>query len=339
MTPPPAKRQKRNEYRKANTAVADDASEIRLPQKKFYRQRAHANPFSDHQLNYPLSPAHMDWSSHYPAFVDPEPSHTNLAGTRKLLKDVEVVDIGCGFGGLLIGLAPLLPESLIVGMEIRVSVLEYVTARIQALRSQQQKLRSSAIPSESSPAAQQPQQHHQQQLQATETAADAASPSSPDATGETLSLVPGNYQNISAIRSNTMKFFPNFFARHQLSKIFICFPDPHFKARKHKARIISETLNAEYAYALRPGGLLYTITDVEEYHHWVLRHFGEEGADAGQNAGVTELFERVSDEELEKDDCVRVMKEATEEGKKVTRNKGNKYVAVFRRKADPEWPA
>jgi tRNA (guanine-N7-)-methyltransferase len=57
----------------------------------------------------------MDWSSHYPAFVDPDPSKTNLAGARKLTKDVEVVDIGCGFGGLLIGLAPLLPETLMVG--------------------------------------------------------------------------------------------------------------------------------------------------------------------------------------------------------------------------------
>ena len=41
---------------------------------------------------------------------------TNLADARKLLKDVEVVDIGCGFGGLLVGLAPVLPDTLMVGM-------------------------------------------------------------------------------------------------------------------------------------------------------------------------------------------------------------------------------
>lgn len=63
----------------------------------------------------PISPAHMDWSSHYPAFVDVDPSKTTLSGARKLTKDVEVVDIGCGFGGLLVGLAPLLPETLMVG--------------------------------------------------------------------------------------------------------------------------------------------------------------------------------------------------------------------------------
>lgn len=40
------KRQKREDYRAA--MKQEGASE--LPRKKFYRQRAHANPFSDHQL-------------------------------------------------------------------------------------------------------------------------------------------------------------------------------------------------------------------------------------------------------------------------------------------------
>ncbi|PYI24044.1 hypothetical protein BO86DRAFT_368741 [Aspergillus japonicus CBS 114.51] len=353
MTPPPAKRQKRDEYRKQAAATNPDGSSsttttnetslparVKLPKKKFYRQRAHANPFSDHQLQYPLSPAHMDWASHFPAYVNPDPSQTNLIGTRKLLKDVEIVDIGCGFGGLLVGLAPLLPETLMVGMEIRVSVLDYLSTRIQALRAQQQQLQSTqgtstttsttqAITDTTAAPAAESTAMETEPLTETPPTTDPATTDEPT---EPTTLVPGGYQNITAIRSNTMKFFPNFFAKHQLSKIFICFPDPHFKARKHKARIVSETLNAEYAYALRPGGLLYTITDVEEYHHWVLRHFRE-----GEDAAA--LFERLTDEELARDPCVRVMSEETEESKKVTRNKGNKYVAVFRRKEDPAWPA
>lgn len=218
-------------------------------------------------------------------------------------------------------------------MEIRISVLEYLSSRIHALRSQQQRLKNQAANSE-----------HSKTQESQPTSAEATPASAPvnDDDIGTDKIFPGNFENISAIRSNTMKFLPNFFGHHQLSKIFICFPDPHFKARKHKARIVSETLNSEYAYVLRPGGLLYTITDVEEYHHWVLRHFlrGEqpEGAPAAP-ASSKDLFERVSEEELEADPCVRVMKFETEESKKVTRNKGNKYVAVFRRKADPEWPA
>ncbi|PYI32936.1 hypothetical protein BP00DRAFT_494236 [Aspergillus indologenus CBS 114.80] len=369
MTPPPAKRQKRDEYRKQAAATNPDGSttttttetslpaRVKLPKKKFYRQRAHANPFSDHQLQYPLSPAHMDWASHFPAYVNPDPSQTNLIGTRKLLKDVEIVDIGCGFGGLLVGLAPLLPETLMVGMEIRVSVLDYLSTRIQALRAQQQQLQltqsstttaQAATDTTAAPAAEstamepEPSTETPTTTEATTTDPATTTTTTTDEPTEPTTLVPGGYQNITAIRSNTMKFFPNFFAKHQLSKIFICFPDPHFKARKHKARIVSETLNAEYAYALRPGGLLYTITDVEEYHHWVLRHFreGEDAAAVDGAAGtVKELFERLTDEELARDPCVRVMSEETEESKKVTRNKGNKYVAVFRRKEDPAWPA
>ena len=57
----------------------------------------------------------MDWASHYPAFVDPNAKNVNLAGTRRLVKDVEVADIGCGFGGLLVALAPLMPDTLMVG--------------------------------------------------------------------------------------------------------------------------------------------------------------------------------------------------------------------------------
>jgi hypothetical protein len=44
--------------------------------------------------------------------------------------------------------------------------------------------------------------------------------------------------------------------------------DPHFKAANHRRRIIQRTLLTEYAYLLRPGGLLYTITDVEDLGNW-----------------------------------------------------------------------
>ncbi|KAL1964666.1 hypothetical protein VTN77DRAFT_6692 [Rasamsonia byssochlamydoides] len=370
--PPPNKRQKRAQYRKAQEEAQNtEGGEVKLPKKKFYRQRAHANPFSDHKLDYPISPAHMNWAAHFPAFVDPDPEKTTLSGARKLVKDVEVVDIGCGFGGLLVGLAPLMPDTLMIGMEIRTQVLDYLRTRIHALRSQQQKARgistssttsrSSATPAATSEGSPQPSSSSNSNQADTAASPLSDAPSLPDTTASVSpsSAVPGGYQNISALRANTMKFLPNFFARHQLSKIFICFPDPHFKARKHKARIISSSLNAEYAYVLRPGGLLYTITDVEEYHLWILRHFGQrttttEGAKDENEAevdqeeeeeeeteagvlGVRELWERVPNEELENDECVRVMKEETEEGKKVTRNNGPKFVAVFRRRPDPDW--
>ncbi|KAL2266242.1 hypothetical protein VTJ83DRAFT_5594 [Remersonia thermophila] len=307
------RRQKREDYRRA--IRQDGVSE--LPRKKFYRQRAHANPFSDHQLIYPPHPDQMDWSSLFPDYVvaDEEPqqprrqqpdssaaapasSGAELAPLqpKRLSKEVEIADIGCGFGGLLVALAPTLPDTLMLGLEIRVSVTQFVEDRIQALRAQARRA-----------------------AEAAEAEAEAAGSSPPPP-------APGMYRNVGVLRANAMKFLPNFFRKGQLSKIFICFPDPHFKARKHKQRIVSATLNSEYAYVLRPGGIVYTITDVPDLHEWMVRHFEAHPS-----------FERVPEPEQEADPCVAIMRTETEEGKKVERNKGQKHVALFRRLEDPEW--
>lgn len=108
------------------------------------------------------------------------------------------------------------------GMEIRVSVTQYVADRIA----------------------------HARQVEA------ALPVDAPDARA-------GGMQNVSVIRANSMKHMPNFFSKGQLSKVFFLFPDPHFKTRKQKARIITTALLAEYAFVLRPGGICYTVTDVK----------------------------------------------------------------------------
>jgi tRNA (guanine-N7-)-methyltransferase len=129
--------------------------------------------------------------------------------------------------------------------------------------------------------------------------------------------------NVSVVRANAMKFLPNYFAKHSLSALFFLFPDPHFKSRKHKARIISPTLLAEYAYVLRPGGIVYTITDVKDLHEWMNKHLS-----------AFPLFELVDEETLRfegKGDIIDAVYTSTEEGKKVERNGGNKWLACFRR--------
>ncbi|XP_072308902.1 tRNA (guanine-N(7)-)-methyltransferase [Eucyclogobius newberryi] len=235
-----------------------------LPQKKFYRQRAHSNPMAHHEFDYPVCPEEMDWSALFPHFFKQNSSDSE--------PKVEFADIGCGYGGLLVELSTLFPTRLALGLEIRVKVSDYVRDRITALREAE----------------------------------------------------PGKYQNIACIRGNAMKYLPNFFAKGQLSKMFFLFPDPHFKKNKHKWRIISPTLLAEYAYTLRVGGLVYTNTDVEEVHLWMVKHFTEHP-----------LFTRVTDEELAEDVIVGRLGSCTEEGKKVLRNGGKNYMAVFRRVRDP----
>lgn len=133
----------------------------------------------------------------------------------------------------------------------------------------------------------------------------------------------GQYRNINCIRSNAMKYLPNFFRKSQLSKIFFLFPDPHFKKQKHKWRIISRQLLSEYAYFLRVDGHVYVATDVKELYEWMCKHLNEHP-----------LFEQLPESEVEMDPVVKKFP-LTEEGKKVTRNKGEIWTAVFRRIEDP----
>lgn len=234
-----------------------------LPQKRYYRQRAHSNPMTDHCLDFPVSPDKMIWSTLYPSYFNDQCNKEYA---------VEFADIGCGYGGLLIALSKMFPDKLALGMELRVKVSDYVIDRINALRKQDE----------------------------------------------------GLYQNIACLRSNAMKNLPNFFRKGQLTKMFFLFPDPHFKKAKHKWRIISETLLSEYAYVLKVGGLLYTMTDVEELHEWMVNHLTKHP-----------LFRRLTDIEQNADAVVPLLYTSTEEGQKVTREGRNKYPAVFERIEDP----
>ena len=69
-----------------------------------------------------------------------------------------------------VSLAPMFPSTLMVGMEIRVKVSDYVMDKIKSLRSD-----------------------------------------------ENSSQIPGQYQNIACIRTNAMKYLPNFFKKAQVS--------------------------------------------------------------------------------------------------------------------------
>jgi Putative methyltransferase len=102
-----------------------------LPQKKFYRQRAHANPLSHNDsFQYPVAPAAVNWRDYY--HYDAAADSVIAAGPPTVL------DIGCGFGGLTMRLCRLLPHERILGLEIRTKVTEYVRLRILHARRQHQ---------------------------------------------------------------------------------------------------------------------------------------------------------------------------------------------------------
>jgi len=131
---------------------------------------------------------------------------------------------------------------------------------------------------------------------------------------------PGVYQNISVMKTNAMKYIPNYFEKGQLKKMFFLFPDPHFKKSKQKRRIISTQLLDEYAFVVQEGGLVYTITDVEDLHNWMVHHFTEHP-----------LFQRLSNEEFKDDPTVPLVINSSEESRKVDRIRGKKFLAIFRR--------
>lgn len=171
--------------------------------------------------------------------------------------------MGCGYGGLLFGLAPLFPDKLILGMEIRDKLVNFVSEKIRGYRIQ----------------------NH------------------------------GQYDHISVVRTNTMRHLCQYFPKGSLEKIFICFPDPHFKAKNYRRRIINTGFLSEYAFLLKPKGRIYCITDVLELHEWHMDHLR-----------AHEMFQEVADPD---DPCVKVMVNKTEEGQKVERNKGDKYWGIF----------
>lgn len=235
-----------------------DSDALALPQKKYFRQRAHVNPIADHNFDYPLSPDKIDWSQYYP-----------IVKEATVKPRVKYLDVGCGFGGLLIALSDILsPSELALGMEIRTKVSEYVQKRILALRSQH----------------------------------------------------PGHYNNIWCVRTNAMRYIPNYIHKGQLEKLFFLFPDPHFKEKKHKWRIINDALLAEYAYVSAIGAIVYIATDVKDLYEWMSDHFSKHP-----------LFEPIEESTTKDDPIVKLIISTTEEGKKVERNGGDKFYATFRR--------
>ena len=97
----------------------------------------------------PISPDQIDWSVHYPAHFPKLEAGQAHSGDGK---QVEMADVGCGFGGLsgknecnfvaspltqiAVSLADMFPDKLILAMEIRERVVEIVQERIVKIRAE-----------------------------------------------------------------------------------------------------------------------------------------------------------------------------------------------------------
>jgi tRNA (guanine-N7-)-methyltransferase len=256
----------------------------------------------------PLRPDAYDWESHYPeAFAKAE-----AANEPKPL--VRIADIGCGFGGLLVRLSPLFPDRLAVG-----ACRPFRYWRPPGSESRRV---LSCSGDESTPLS------HSLTVRNNALGMEIRDKVSQYVKERCVALRrehPGRYENISCIRTNSMKYLPNFFDKGQLEKLFFLFPDPHFKTSNHRRRIIQQSLLAEYAYTLAVGGVMYTITDVEELGTWM-----------AERIGAHPCFERLTKEELAADPVIPLLFTGTEEGQKVERNEGSTFLNVFRRIEGPK---
>lgn len=237
------------------SAAASVVAETKKKKKKSKKRvRAHVNVFSPREVPPPVSPEAVDWTAVFPGWREGA--------------EVTMLDVGCGFGGLLEHLSPVWPQRFILGAEIRDRVVEAVEDRLSKLRQK-----------------------------------DSA------------------YGNLGVVNMNAMKHLPNYFRRGQLLSMFFLYADPHFQKAKHKRRIINVDLCDTYAYMLRPGGRLYTATDVEDLHNSQV-----EALDAHP------CFERLSQEECNADPNVPVMLNATDEEAKAKREGRGQWYSVYQRR-------
>ncbi|EAY21285.1 hypothetical protein TVAG_166600 [Trichomonas vaginalis G3] len=124
--------------------------------------------------------------------------------------------------------------------------------------------------------------------------------------------------NIQVQWTNTMRTLMRYIRAHTIEKIFILFPDPHFKKKKSKWRIISQQLLDEYAFIMKGGARMYLVTDVRQYFEYAVPLLE-----------AHPLFKRITD--LDSDKCVELSKTSTEESNKVSENGGQKFACVFER--------
>lgn len=111
--------------------------------------RAHINPLNTTPFPYPPHHTYVDWKGHYPlrfggSIEDNQKVYCNTVEHPSFYehprdyqlhdKKVEIIDVGCGYGGLLFALAPLFPNKLILGMEIRDKLVNFVGEKIRGYR-------------------------------------------------------------------------------------------------------------------------------------------------------------------------------------------------------------
>ena len=101
--------------------------------------------------------------------------------------------------------------------------------------------------------------------------------------------------NAVVVDGDAQRVFRELIPDAALAAVHIYFPDPWWKKRHHKRRLMNERFLADVARSLAPGGRLHFWTDVKEYFDATLELLARESA----IAGPLEVAERPAEHDLD----------------------------------------
>mmetsp|Transcript_16375 Transcript_16375/g.27709 ORF Transcript_16375/g.27709 Transcript_16375/m.27709 type:complete len:182 (+) Transcript_16375:121-666(+) len=122
---------------------------VNMPKKGKHRMRAHINPMNEISIPLPRNPQYTQWHMHYPSFFGMQNNNEDriVVNTGKFQLDYSkrcdyskftakptIIDIGCGYGGLMFAIAEHFPNNLLLGQEIRDKVANFVGKKVNAMR-------------------------------------------------------------------------------------------------------------------------------------------------------------------------------------------------------------
>jgi len=71
--------------------------------------------------------------------------------------------------------------------------------------------------------------------------------------------------NVHVLEANANSDLARLFAESSLARVYVHFPDPWFKTRHHKRRVVTPAFLEVLASRMKPGAELHFMTDFEEY--------------------------------------------------------------------------
>ncbi|KAL0242865.1 hypothetical protein GEMRC1_005428 [Eukaryota sp. GEM-RC1] len=130
----------------------------------------------------------------------------------------------------------------------------------------------------------------------------------------------GLCKNTYVYRANAMKHLCRLFHKAQLEQLYFLYPDPNLKTKHARRRILNHHLLSEYAYVLKPNGVLYFACDLQEVFNFGVAQLEQHS-----------LFERVSSEELKGDPIFHKLNTLTADAERAVRKGSGAFKCAFRR--------